>query len=142
MSDSELYLFLAEGISIIHTLFVISLIVWPVMLIIFRRKWILACWGTFTIGVMASQLWFLGCPLTKMENSLREAAGSATLNSDGFIVHYLQQWFSISFPAQAVNTATVLFGILTAFFILIYFLLGYIEKKVGKSIPQILKYTP
>ncbi len=110
---------IADTILVIHTLFVIGVIL-PVPLFIigkFRNwNWVRLNWvrnthlcmiGFVVLETIAGQM----CPLTLWENSLRLSAGE-TGYGDGFISHWIHQWLFYSFPKWVFLAAYTGFGLL------------------------------
>ncbi len=81
-----LYKLLADLVLILHLFFIVFVLLGG--LLILWRRWIL--WLHIPAVIWAVVLEFLGliCPLTPLENSLRQAGGDAGYGG-GFIEHYL-----------------------------------------------------
>ncbi|TWC34990.1 uncharacterized protein DUF2784 [Pseudomonas sp. SJZ079] len=76
----------ADAVLLTHLLFIAFVLFGG--LLVLRWRWLVcfhlpaAAWG------VAAELWHLQCPLTPLENSLRQAAGQAGY-SGSFVEHYL-----------------------------------------------------
>lgn len=81
-----LYRLLADGVLVLHLLFILFVVLGGLLVLRFPRLAFLhvpaAIWGAF-IELAGS-----ACPLTSVENSLRLKAGESGY-SEGFIEHYL-----------------------------------------------------
>jgi hypothetical protein len=83
----------ADAVLLIHLLFIAFVLLGG--LLVLRWHWLAwlhlptAAWGAVV------ELWHLQCPLTPLENSLRQAAGQGGY-SGGFVEHYLMP---IIYPA-------------------------------------------
>jgi len=80
------YFLLADSVLVLHLLFIVFVVLGG--LLAMRWRWIAllhipaALWGVYV------ELTGRGCPLTGLENSLRQQAGEAGY-SGGFVEHYL-----------------------------------------------------
>ena len=98
------YLFLAEALVALHFLFILFVVLgaWLTLL----RSWIpwlhlpAACWGAYI--EFSGQI----CPLTPLENHLRNLAGEAGYDG-GFITHYL---LPVIYPAGLTQDIQWLLG--------------------------------
>ncbi len=81
-----MYGWLADSVVVVHAAFVVFAVAGGLLAI--RRPWI--AWLHIPAAVWAALIEFGGwtCPLTPLENALRERAGE-TAYSGGFIQHYL-----------------------------------------------------
>ncbi len=76
----------ADAVLLTHLLFIAFVLFGG--LLVLRWRWLAwlhlpaAVWG------VVAELWHLQCPLTPLENSLRQAAGQAGYSA-GFVEHYL-----------------------------------------------------
>ncbi len=80
------YRFLADLVLVAHFAFVVFAVVGA--LLVLRWRWVV--WLHLPAVVWAALIEFAGwiCPLTPLENSLRELGGSAGYES-GFVEHYI-----------------------------------------------------
>ena len=71
-----------------------------------KTKRYLPIHGAIVGASIFSQLLFLGCPLTTLEQNLRSmATGEEVRFQGGFIVHYFVEWFGTA-PSAIVFTVT------------------------------------
>lgn len=114
-----MYLLAADAILLVHTLFVVFVIVGLVLILVgryFGWSWICNPWfrlaHILAIGIVVLQAW-LGriCPLTIWEMSLREKAGDATYEGS-FIAHWLQSLLYYDLPAWVFTLAYTVFALL------------------------------
>ena len=98
MSRESTYLMVADGILVVHTLFVAFVVLGLVAIYVGKWRswhWVRGYWFRVfhlaAIAFVVLQSW-LGalCPLTVWESQLREKAGAATY-SGSFIQHYLHR---------------------------------------------------
>ena len=121
MDQKTLYLLAADGVLLVHVLFVLFVLAGLVLIVVgyfcgwswvrnprFRLAHLVA------IGVVVLQAW-LGriCPLTIWEMALRERAGDVTYQGS-FIAHWLQSLLYYEAPAWVFTLAYTLFGLMVA----------------------------
>ena len=119
MDGQPLYRHLADGILIIHGLF-ITFVVFGLVLIIlgmlmkwqWTRNLYFRVMHLLAIAIVVIQAW-LGsiCPLTSWENSLREKAGDSTY-AQGFIEHWLHKLIFYQAEPWVFTLAYSVFGLL------------------------------
>jgi len=121
-----IYLFLANGILIMHLAFILFVVFGGVG--IFHIRWI--PWLHIPVVFWGALIEFSGwiCPLTPLENYFRGLAGQSGYDT-GFVHHYL---LKIIYPDGLTRTAQILLGLA----VLIINLLVYAVylKKMGKKI--------
>ncbi len=119
MAQTTLYLLAADAILLVHTLFVVFVIVGLLLILagcVRGWPWVRNPWFRLAhivaIGVVMLQAW-LGriCPLTIWEMALREKAGDATYEGS-FIAHWLQSLLYYDAPAWVFTAAYTAFGLL------------------------------
>jgi len=105
-----LYLILTDLVVIIHVLFIIFALLGG-LLVIARRYLIIV---HLPAAIWASLISFMGwiCPLTPLENYLRNAAG-ADGYTGGFVEHYLMP---ILYPIGITANIQIVLGIFVVFF--------------------------
>lgn len=113
---------MADAVLILHTL-VVAFIVVSLLLILaggWRRwRWIRAFWFRFShlaaIGIVVAQAW-LGrlCPLTILENWLRQQAGVEP-DDQAFIQYWFQRILYYDFPLWVFTLAYTAFALLVVF---------------------------
>jgi hypothetical protein len=121
MESGARYLFSADVILFVHTLFVAFVILG--LLAILAGKplswaWVRNPWFRLAhlvgIGVVALQSWLgVMCPLTTWEMELRRRAGEATY-SGAFIAHWLEKLLYYQAPEWAFTVCYTVFGALVA----------------------------
>src|SRR5262245_4632210 len=81
-----IYRWLADGVVLLHALFVVFVVVGGFLTI----RWPRIAWVHLPAAAWGAMIEFGGwvCPLTPLENSLRERAGDAGY-SGGFVEHYV-----------------------------------------------------
>ena len=88
------YRLLADGVLLLHLLFILFVMLGGLLLL----RWPKLVWLHLPAALWGTTIEFAGwiCPLTPLENTLRRAAGDAGY-SGGFIEHYL---WAVIYPAQ------------------------------------------
>ena len=121
MDRSSLYLLAADGILLVHVLFVLFVLVGLVLIVVgYFRDWSWVRNPRFrvahlaAIGFVVLQAW-LGriCPLTIWEMTFRERAGDATYQGS-FIAHWLQSLLYFEAPVWVFTLSYTLFGLIVA----------------------------
>ncbi len=113
-------LFLANLVLILHALFIVFVIFGGLLALWSRR----VIWIHLPCAVWGILIEFRGwiCPLTYLENDLREAAGVSGY-SGGFIEHYLTP---IIYPPGLTQEIQILLGISVVFInLLVYSYVGW-----------------
>ena len=117
MSDSSLLLLVADGILLLHVLFVAFVVIG--LILIFTGK--LRCWSWIAnpwfrlahlaaITIVVVQSWIGAiCPLTSLEVALRSRAGE-TGYSGSFISHWLDTILYYQAPAWVFVVCYTVFG--------------------------------
>ena len=110
---------LADFILILHAMF-IAFVVFGLLLILIggclRWRWVRNRWFRIAhlcaIGVVVFQAWFGNvCPLTTLENHLRQRAGQAVYEH-GFIADHLHRLIFFQAPAWIFTLSYSLFSLL------------------------------
>ena len=117
--DALLYLILADGILILHTLFIAFVVFGQLFIVIgLLKKWPLARNLVFriahigAIGFVVLESWIgVTCPLTVWESGLRVKAGEDPYHQD-FIAHWLQRLIFYEAPHWVFTTLYTGFGLL------------------------------
>ncbi len=100
------YQALADAVLVLHFGFVLFVVLGA--FVVLRWRWIAwlhvpaALWGAYV--ELSGRI----CPLTPLENSLRERGGAAGY-AGGFIDHYLTTWM---YPEGLTRTTQIVFGVL------------------------------
>ncbi|GAB5451494.1 MAG: hypothetical protein Hals2KO_18220 [Halioglobus sp.] len=121
MTESALYLILADAVLVAHFLFVVFVVMGLAMIFVgyFRRwHWVRNLWFRLlhlaAIAVVVAQAWAgVICPLTTWEMALRARAGAETY-AGSFIQHWLQSILYYSAPEWVFVLCYTLFGTLVA----------------------------
>ena len=121
MTDSALYLVLADAVLVAHFLFVVFVVMGLALIFVgyFRRwRWVRNLWFRLlhlaAIAVVVAQAWAgVICPLTTWEMALRARAGAETY-AGSFIQHWLQSILYYSAPEWVFVLCYTLFGALVA----------------------------
>jgi len=116
-----MYHVLADLVLITHLAFVAFVVVGLVLILCggWRGwRWVRNPWFRYAhlaaIAVVVVQAWFgLVCPLTTLENALRERAGDLTYEGT-FIAHWLQKLLFYDAPAWCFTLGYTLFGLAVA----------------------------
>ena len=100
-----LYRFLADAIIIIHLIFILFVILGG-FLALRNKRWSIV---HLPAALWAATIEFKGwmCPLTPLENWLREKGGNSIYQGD-FIEHYL---LPIIYPADLTRELQIIFGL-------------------------------
>ncbi len=100
------YRFLADLVLVAHFAFVVFAVVGA--LLVLRWRWVV--WLHLPAVVWAAIIEFAGwiCPLTPLENSLRELGGSAGYET-GFIEHYI---LPVLYPGGLTREVQIVLGLL------------------------------
>ncbi len=100
------YRFLADLVLVAHFAFVVFAVVGA--LLVLRWRWVV--WLHLPAVVWAALIEFAGwiCPLTPLENSLRELGGSAGYES-GFVEHYI---LPVLYPGGLTREVQIVLGLL------------------------------
>ncbi len=121
MDQRTLYLLAADGILLVHVLFVLFVLLGLLLIVagyFYDWSWVrnprFRLAHLAAIGVVVLQAW-LGriCPLTTWEMAFRERAGDATYQGS-FIAHWLQSLLYYEAPAWVFTLAYSLFGLIVA----------------------------
>ena len=100
-----IYSFLANLLVLFHFAFILFVVIGGLLLLKWPKPAYLhipaAVWG----GLIETQGWL--CPLTPIENRLREAAGT-TIYREGFIEHYL---IPLIYPTEMTREDQLLLGL-------------------------------
>jgi hypothetical protein len=121
MEQAKLFLILADLVVLLHVLFVAFVVGGLVLIFIGKARawrWVRNPWfriaHILAIGFVVMQSWFaVMCPLTTLENILREKAGGAAYKGD-FIAHWLQAILYYNAPARVFAIGYTIFGALVA----------------------------
>lgn len=122
MSKDSLLLLLADGILVLHVLFVLFVVLGLAVIYLgFFLKWswvrnkLFRIAHLLAIAIVVLQSW-LGviCPLTTWEMALREKAGAVTY-SGSFIQYWLQNLLYYSAPEWVFIVVYSVFGALVVF---------------------------
>ena len=100
------YRFLADLVLVAHFAFVVFAVVGA--LLVLRWRWVV--WLHLPAVVWAALIEFAGwiCPLTPLENWLRELSGSAGYES-GFVEHYI---LPVLYPGGLTREVQIVLGLL------------------------------
>jgi hypothetical protein len=121
----HVYQILADGILLLHVLFVVFVFVGQLLIVVgayqgwawIRNRWFRIC-HLGTIAIVVTQSWFsLICPLTILETRLRAQAGQEQYEGS-FIQYWLERLLYYEAPAWvfiAVYTVFGLFVVITWF---------------------------
>jgi len=99
------YRVLANGVLLLHLLFILFVMGGGFLVL----RWPIVAWVHVPAALWGAVIEFAGwiCPLTPLENTLRQAAGEAGY-SGGFIEHYL---WPIIYPAQLSGNIQAALGL-------------------------------
>lgn len=119
MDSSTLYLLAADGVLLLHVLFVAFVVVGLILIFVGKARvwsWVLNPWFRIghlvAIGVVVVQSWFgIICPLTTVEMALRSRAGAATYPGS-FVAHWLETVLYYRAPAWVFAVCYTVFGVL------------------------------
>ncbi len=100
------YRFLADLVLMLHLVFVLFAVAGGLLLL----KWPRLMWLHLPAVAWGALVEFTGwiCPLTPLENTLRELAGAASYNTD-FIERYLLPWL---YPARLTRDIQLILGMI------------------------------
>ena len=119
MQTQQIYQLLADLVLVFHFAIVIFIVLGLLLIVIGgvrRWRWVRNRWFRYlhlvAIGFVVIQAW-LGklCPLTYLENSLRDKAGEATY-SGSFIGHWIQSVLYYDLPFWVFTVLYTLFGLI------------------------------
>ncbi len=117
MNSPSLYLIAADGVLLVHLLFVIF-VVFGLFIVLLGGTcgwcWVRNPWFRTThlvcIGVVVIQSWLgILCPLTVWEMALRDKAGAASYTGS-FIAHWVERLLYYQAPAWVFVTLYTVFG--------------------------------
>ena len=119
MTSTELLIFTADTILVVHSLFVVFVLFGLILIFVgyFRNwRWVRNIWfrtiHLLAIAIVAIQSWIgIICPLTIWEMSLRDKAGEA-IYSGSFLRHWLHYLLYYDAPEWVFITAYTVFGAL------------------------------
>lgn len=105
MFSSTLLRWLANAVLIVHIGFILFVVVGLLLVVvggIRKWDWVRNLWFRLlhvsAIAVVAAESWLgVTCPLTKLENQLRQSAGQI-VSSDDFIAFWVRRLFFFQFP--------------------------------------------
>lgn len=119
MNTQWLYLLAADGILVLHILFVVFVVFGQLLIVVGKFRhwgWVRNPWfrvlHLLAITVVMVQAW-LGeiCPLTTWEMALR-ARGGDTVYAGSFVVHWLQEILYYDLPLWVFAVCYTLFAVL------------------------------
>jgi Protein of Unknown function (DUF2784) len=121
MNDGAPYLLAADGVLLVHALFVVFVILGLALILIGRPlswRWVRNPWFRIVhgtgIAIVVLQAWIgVICPLTTLEMALRERGGDAVY-SGGFVAHWLEALLYYEAPPWVFIVAYTVFGALVA----------------------------
>lgn len=121
MEDGTVYLFAADAILLVHTIFVAFVIFGLAAILIGKLRswsWVRNPWFRYAhimgIGVVVLQSWFGAiCQLTTWEMAFREKAGDAAY-SGSFVAHWLDSILYYRAPEWVFVVIYTVFGALVA----------------------------
>ena len=119
MNRETFYLLAADAVLLAHWLFVAFVVMGLVLVLLgggLRWRWVrnrrFRLLHLAAIGYVTLQAWLgMICPLTHLENALRDRAGAATY-SGAFVAHWLDEWLYFDAPMYVFAIAYTLFGLL------------------------------
>jgi hypothetical protein len=96
----------ADAVVVIHALFVVFVVLGWILVL----KWPRLAWVHLPCAAWGALIEFAGwvCPLTPLENRLREAAGNGSYNA-GFVEHYV---FRFLYPEGLARSHQIVLGTL------------------------------
>ena len=117
MDTSTIYMLAAELVLLLHTLFVGFVVIGLLLILIgkvYTWRWVRNPWfrllHIIAIAIVVLQSWLgMICPLTSIEQWLRERAGEEVY-SGSFIAHWLETILYYQAPAWVFVTIYTLFG--------------------------------
>ena len=115
----HLFQYLADVVLLIHTMFVVFVVVALLLIIVggYRKwLWVRNCWFRTAhlacIAIVVAQSWVgLLCPLTTLEIWLRDQAGSVKYDRS-FIQYWLERFLYYDAPEWVLVVAYTTFGLL------------------------------
>jgi len=121
MDPSTHFLLAADAVLLLHTLFVIFVVIGLILLFVGKARnwsWVRNPWfrvaHLLAITVIVVQSWFgLICPLTSLEMALRSRAGD-TVYTGSFIAHWLESILYYQAPPWVFVVCYSVFGALVA----------------------------
>lgn len=127
MTDARLYSLLADGVLVLHASYVLFVVGGQLLIVagwIRHWQWTRNGWFRWlhlgAIGFVVAEAWLgVRCPLTLLENNLRELAGSARYDMS-FIGHWLGRLLFYAAPAWAFTLLYSLFGLLVVITLVLY----------------------
>jgi hypothetical protein len=116
---------LANLVVILHLAFVLFVVLGSLLSLRWRR----CVWSHIPAAIWGAFIEFAGwvCPLTPLENWLREKGGASGYNA-GFIEHYLVSWL---YPAALTREIQVALGLFVLVINLIVY--GWFWRKAAKT---------
>jgi len=125
--DVRLYAWLADGVLVLHASYVLFVVGGQLLIVVgWIRHWAWTRNGWFrwlhlgAIGFVVTEAWLgVRCPLTLLENNLRELAGSARYDMS-FIGHWLGRLLFYTAPAWVFTLLYTLFGLLVVITLMLY----------------------
>ncbi len=125
--DAGLYALLADGVLILHASYVLFVIGGQALIVagwIRHWRWTRNGWFRWlhlgAIGFVVAEAWLgVRCPLTVLENYLREPAGGV-LYEMSFIGHWLDRLLFYDAPEQMFTMIYTLFGLLVLVTLVMY----------------------
>lgn len=125
--NGRLYAWLADGVLVLHASYVLFVVGGQLLIVAgWIRHWAWTRNGWFrwlhlgAIGFVVVEAWLgVRCPLTLLENNLRELAGSARYDMS-FIGYWLGRLLFYTAPAWAFTLLYSLFGLLVVITLVLY----------------------
>ncbi|MDP1708926.1 MAG: DUF2784 domain-containing protein [Gammaproteobacteria bacterium] len=123
----RLYAWLADGVLVLHASYVLFVVGGQALIVagwIRQWSWTRNGWLRWlhlgAIGFVVAEAWLgVRCPLTLLENDLRELAGGAGYDMS-FIGHWLGRLLFYGAPAWAFTVLYSLFGLLVLVTLVLY----------------------
>ena len=117
MTTHSLYLVAADGVLLVHLLFVVFVVFGLVTVLLggaYGWRWVRNPWlraiHLICIAVVVIQSWLgIRCPLTILEASLRDKAGVASYTGS-FIAHWVERLLYYEAPPWVFTALYTLFG--------------------------------
>ncbi len=122
-----MYQFLADALVVVHFLFIVFVVIGGIFLI--RRPWL--AWVHLPAAVWGATVELSGwvCPLTPLENYLRQRGGGAAYHGD-FIEYYL---LPLIYPENLTAAMQYVFGVVVIAVNLVFYILFLQKKRMRKS---------
>lgn len=125
--DVHLYAWLADGVLVLHASYVLFVVGGQLLIVVgWIRHWAWTRNGWFrwlhlgAISFVVAEIWLgMRCPLTLLENNLRELAGSPRYDMS-FIGHWLGRLLFYTAPAWVFTLLYTLFGLLVVITLMLY----------------------